>query len=106
MGCITALLFLCNVILIIAADVLLWIYSVAMGLFGLIGVIVFFIAYALSTGMSLAPRDFWTNPEFDIFIKKLVFANTVALMAWGGSLIIAAMCENKAVMEFIQWTTS
>lgn len=103
MGCITVLILLCNIGLIVAADVLLWMYSATMGLFGLIGVVVFFIAHALSTQMSLAPRDFWRNSEFDIFIKKLAFANIAALMAWGGSIIIAAMCENKAVMEFLQW---
>lgn len=106
MGCITALIFLCNVGLIIAADVLLWMYSASMGLFGLIGVVVFFIAYALSIEISLAPRDFWRNSEFDIFIKKLAFANTAALMSWGGSLIIAAMCENKSAMEFLQWAAN
>ena len=103
MGCITALIFLCNVGLIIAADVLLWMYSAVMGLFGLIGVVVFFIAYALSTEMSLAPRDFWINSEFDILIKKLAFANIAALMAWGGSLIVAAMLGNEAATEFIHW---
>lgn len=103
---ITALIFLCNIGLIITADVLLWMYSTTMGLFGLIGVVAFFVAHALSTGMSLAPRDFWTNSEFDIFIKKLAFANTVALIVWGGLLIIAAMCGNEAVTMFIQWATN
>lgn len=42
MGCITALILICNIGLIIAADVLLWMYSASMGLFGLIGVVVFF----------------------------------------------------------------
>ena len=106
MGCITALLFLCNVALIIAADVLLWMYSATMGLFGLIGVAAFFIAHALSVQISLAPRDFWRSSEFDIFIKKLAFANIAALMAWGGSIIIAAMCENEAAMEFIEWAAN
>lgn len=103
MGCIKGFLFLCNIGVIITADVLLWMYSATMGLFGLFGVIVFFIAYAVSTGMSLAPRDFWVNPEFDIFIKKLGFANTAALMAWGGSLIVAALLGNEAATEFIHW---
>ena len=106
MGCITSLIFLCNTGLIIAADVLLWMYSTTMGLFGLIGVVVFFVAHAFSTGMSLAPRDFWTNSEFDIFIKKLAFANTAALIVWGGSLIIAAMCGNEAATVFIQWAAN
>ena len=41
MGCITGFLFLCNIGVIITADVLLWMYSATMGLFGLFGVIVF-----------------------------------------------------------------
>lgn len=103
MGCITTFLFLCNVVLIIAADIFLWMYSGSMGLFGLIGVVIFFITYVLSTGMSLSPRDFWTSPEFDVFIKKMTYANTAALMAWSGSLIIATILGNEAATEFIHW---
>lgn len=106
MGCITAFLLLCNILLIIAADVLLWLYSATMGLFGLIGVAAFFVGYAFSNGMSIAISDFWANPEFNIFIKKVTFANVTALMAWGGTLIIAALCENEAVMNFFKWTTT
>lgn len=105
MGCITAFLLLCNILLVIAADVLLWLYSATMGLFGLIGVAAFFIGYAFSNGMSIAISDCWTNPEFNIFVKKVTFANVVALMAWGGAMIIAALCENKEVMEFFLWIT-
>ena len=77
MGCITFFILLCNIVAIIILDVLLWIhYSATMGLIGLIGLVAFFIGYALSIEISIAPRDFWWNSEFGIFIKKLVFANT------------------------------
>lgn len=103
MGCITGFLLLCNIGLVIAADVLLWGYSALMGLFGLVGVAVFFIAYALSVELAIAPRDFWLNPSFGIFIKKLVFANTAALMAWGGTVIVAALLGNEGALEFVGW---
>ena len=102
MGCITLFLLLCNIVVIIALDVFLWMhYSVTMGLIGLIGLVAFFIGYALSVEISIAPRDFWWNSEFDIFIKKLTFANSTALFVWGIAIVIALVCENEAVIEFI-----
>ncbi|NDV82471.1 hypothetical protein [Bacteroides sp. 51] len=106
MGCITGFLLLCNIALIIVADILLWMFSATMGLFGLIGVAAFFIGYTFSVEMSIAPRDFWVNPEFDIFIKKLAYANTCALVAWGGIMMIAGFCGNESVMEIIHWASN
>lgn len=106
MGCITGFLLLCNIALIITADVLLWMYSATMGLFGLIGVAGFFLGYMFSVEMTIAPRDFWVNPEFDIFIKKLVYANTSALVAWGIAMTIGGFCGNEAVMDILNWASN
>lgn len=106
MGCITAFIFLCNIILIVGVDVFLWTHSATMGLLGILGIIAFFISYALSVEISIAPRDFWANSEFDIFIKKIGFANTTALMVWGSSMIIASACGNESVADFLNWLSN
>lgn len=106
MGCITAFLFLCNIILIVGVDIFLWTHSATMGLLGIVAIIAFFIAYALSVELSIAPRDFWTNSEFDVFIKKLGFANTTALIVWGGAIFIASACGNESVSDFLNWLSN
>lgn len=106
MGCITAFLFLCNIALIVGVDAFLWTHSATMRLLGIVGIIAFFIAYALSVEITIAPRDFWANSEFDVFIKKLSFANTTALIVWGGSIFIASACGNESVADFLNWLSN
>ncbi|MDH8701650.1 putative membrane protein YkgB [Dysgonomonadaceae bacterium PH5-43] len=103
MGCITLFLLLCNIAVIVGIDVLLWTHSATMGLIGLGGLGAFLIGYALSVEISIAPRDFWWNSEFGIFIKKLTFANSAALFVLGISIFIAYSCDNESVIEFINW---
>ena len=107
MGCITFFILLCNVVAIIILDVFLWVYySATMGLIGLVGLVGFFIGYAFSIEISIAPRDFWVNSEFDVFIKKLSFANSAALFVYGATITIAYFCENEAVWKFIESLSS
>lgn len=94
-------LLLCNIAAILAVDIFMWsYYSATVGLLGLIGLVAFFIGYAFSVEMSIAPRDFWWNTEIDIFFKKLAFANSAALLAWGCAFVIAYFCGNEAVIDF------
>lgn len=66
-----------------------WAESAASGLAGVFGIIAFFIGYALSVEVTIAPRDFWVNSAFGIFIKKLGVANMTAFAVWFiGNLII------------------
>lgn len=53
------------------------------GVAGICGIIGFLIAYAISVEMTLAPRDFWTNSEFGVFLKKLGYA-------WESGLCVTA----------------
>ena len=86
MGCITFVLLVLN---IIAIDIMFWAESAASGLAGVFGIIAFFIGYALSVEVTIAPRDFWVNSAFGIFIKKLGVANMTAFAVWFiGNLII------------------
>ena len=103
MGCITLFLLLCNLTAIVALDVFLWTYSTPMGLIGLLGLVAFLIGYALSVEISIAPRDFWWNSEFEIFIKKIGFANSAALVIWFVAIFIAYLSGNESVIDFVQW---
>ena len=103
MGCITFFIFLINLVLLIAADVLLWSFSAAMGLYGLCGIIAFILAISVSEGMSIAPLDNFVDTEFEIFIKKLGFANTAALIVWGGIVIATYSLGWESSVEFWEW---
>lgn len=82
MGFVTFILLTLNIIGLIVIDCLMWSVSSIFGVAGLFGIITYFIGYALSVEMTVAPRDFWINSKFGIFIKKLGVANFVALMVW------------------------
>ena len=85
MGCITFVLLVLNIIALVAIDIMFWAESAASGLAGVFG----FIGYALSVEVTIAPRDFWVNSAFGIFIKKLGVANMTAFAVWFiGNLII------------------
>lgn len=86
MGFVIFILLTLNTIGLIVIDCLIWSVSPIFGLAGLFGIIAYFIGYALSVEMTLAPRDFWINSEFGIFIRKLGVANFVALMVWAISV--------------------
>ena len=80
MGCITFVLLVLNIIALVAIDIMFWAESAASGLAGVFGIIAFFIGYALSVEVTIAPRDFWVNSAFGIFIKKLGVANMTAFV--------------------------
>ena len=82
MGCITFIILAFNIIALIAMDIMFWTESTASGLAGVLGIIAFFIGYALSVEITIAPRDFWVNSAFGIFIKKLGVANMAAFIVW------------------------
>ncbi len=102
MGCITGFILFCNIAFLIAMDAYMWTLSTQLGVFGLLGIIGFFIGYALSVEITIAPRDFWVNPYFDIFIKKLTFANIVALVVWGGAVVIATLLGSDVAFLILE----
>ena len=68
-----------NTILLIILDLVLWDTSWMFGLGGIIGIAGFFVGYAISVDMSIAPRDFWRFPKYEIFKKKIVYGNSIAV---------------------------
>jgi hypothetical protein len=92
---IAACMIIGNILLLFAIDAFLWLYSTALvGFFGLIAIVVWFIAYALSIPLAIAPRDFWTNPKFGILTKRLGFANAAAFATWGTCLVVVLFCAS------------
>ena len=79
MKIIEAILLGLNTILLIILDLVLWDTSWMFGLGGIIGIVGFFIGYAISVDMSIAPRDFWRFPKYEIFKKKMVYGNSIAV---------------------------
>lgn len=106
MGCLYALIVLINVALLIVADVFMWMHSALIGFFGILGIIGFGIGCALAPHISIAPRDHWTNSEFDVFMKVLIAGNTCALVVWGGLVILASMLGNETAMSFVDWASN
>lgn len=79
MKIIEAILLGLNTILLIILDLVLWDTFWIFGLGGIIGIVGFFIGYAISVDMSIAPRDFWRFPKYEIFKKKMVYGNSIAV---------------------------
>ncbi len=82
MGCITFLILLFCIGIMVVVDIFFWMSVWQLGLAGVFGIIAFFIAYGISVEMSIAPREFWTNCEFDIFLKKLGYGWSVMVATW------------------------
>ena len=79
MKAIQFILLVLNTILLIILDLVLWNTSWMFGLGGVIGIVGFFIGYAISVDMSIAPRDFWRFPKYEIFKMKIVYGNSIAV---------------------------
>ena len=71
-------LFLCNIFGWVLADIYLWTFSWCLGVGGLLGLIGFFIGYSISGGMTIAPRDYWRLPDYEVYKKKLRYGNSIA----------------------------
>ena len=78
MGIIKFSLFLFNIIGWLIADIYLWTFSWCPGVGGLLGLIGFFVGYSISSGITLAPRDYWRLPDYEVFRKKLRYGNSIA----------------------------
>lgn len=77
MRLIKAAVFIGNVLGWLIADIYLWTLSWCCGLGGIIGLIGFFWGYSVSKGMTIAPRDYRRLSDYEVFKKKLIYANTI-----------------------------
>lgn len=69
-------------------DVVLWMENPLYGIGGIVGIIAFFIAYAISGDMIIAPRDFWRMSSWQVFKKKMGYALSTYLIV---TLIVASI---------------
>lgn len=74
MGIVSFITLILNIALLVAVDVFAFAAGTFYGVAALIGSAAFFIAYMVSVEVTVAPRDFWVNPSFDVMKKKLKFA--------------------------------
>lgn len=68
------------IVFMIGLDFVLWTEDPLYGIGGLIGIVAYFIAYAISGDMIIAPRDFWRLSGWQIFKKKMGYAFTAYLI--------------------------
>lgn len=88
-GCLTFILLTLSIIILIAVDVIVWMFCPwQAGLACILPIIGFVIAYKYSVEMSIAPRDFWANPDWEIAKKKLNYSWYVA---WGIYFVMFAI---------------
>lgn len=101
-GCLTFLILLANLAAIIALDVAYWFVGWQCGLAGVFGVIGFLIGYAISVEMAIAPREFWWNSEFGVFLKKIGYAWSAAgIVTFFAYLIITFLWGDP--LEILPW---
>ncbi len=80
MRVLTGLIFIINVILWLFGIVLGFIYDFILGFIPLIGFIAFLIAYSLSEGFIVSVSDYFFFPSWDVFKRKIKWANGIGLI--------------------------
>lgn len=81
---IKASVFILNILAILCVDLWLWTLSWCSGVGGLVGLVGFLIGYSVSGGMTIAPRDYWRLPDYEVFRKNLRYGNSIC-----GSTVVA-----------------
>ena len=61
-------------------DIVLWMEEPLYGIGGIVGIVAYFIAYAISGDMIIAPRDFWRLSSWQVFKKKMGYAFSAYLI--------------------------
>lgn len=80
MRILTFLSFLVAISFMVGLDVVLFMEEPVYGIGGIIGMIAYFIAYAISVDMIITPRDFWFQSSWQVFRKKMGYAFSAYLI--------------------------
>ena len=72
--------FCLSVTFMVGLDIVLWMEEPLYGIGGIVGIIAYFIAYAISGDMIIAPRDFWRLSSWQVFKKKMGYAFSAYLI--------------------------
>ena len=84
MRILTGFIFLVNLAVWVAAVVLGFLYSGIAGGAIMVGLVIFLAAWYLREDMAVSLADYFFQPEFDVFKKKLKWANGAG---WGFVLV-------------------
>lgn len=94
MGIISLIVVIFNIILLVGIDIFLWVLEPGYGLGGIFSIIIWFITYAVTEEIALAPRDFWVNSALDIVKKKIERAWLVTVVTGAFTLILGYFIFN------------
>ena len=72
--------FCLSVAFMVGLDIVLWMEEPLYGIGGIVGIVAYFIAYAISGDMIIAPRDFWRLSSWQVFKKKMGYAFSAYLI--------------------------
>ena len=72
--------FCLSVAFMLGLDIVLWMEEPLYGIGGIVGIVAYFIAYAISGDMIIAPRDFWRLSSWQVFKKKMGYAFSAYLL--------------------------
>jgi len=95
MGIISLIVVIFNIILLVGIDIFLWVLEPGYGLGGIFSIIIWFITYAVTEEIALAPRDFWVNSALDIVKKKIERAWLVTVVTGAFTLILGYFIFNR-----------
>lgn len=102
MRLITGFLFLLNLAAWITFDVICWSFTgVTLGLVVLIGIVGFLIAWGLSGEAVIAPFDYLAQPEWNIFMTKLKWANSACGIIMSIFMILCLFMNWLELREFL-----
>ena len=78
----------------IGLDIVLWMEEPLYGIGGIVGIVAYFIAYAISGDMIIAPRDFWRLSSWQVFKKKMGYAFSAYLLVTLIAAGVLGVCFN------------
>ena len=86
--------FCLSVAFMVGLDIVLWMEKPLYGIGGIVGIIAYFIAYAINGDMIIAPRDFWRLSSWQVFKKKMGYAFSAYLITTLVSACLLAVLIN------------
>ena len=89
------LFFSFTILFMLGLGATLWMENPLYGVGGLVGIMAFFIAYAISGDMILAPRDFWRLSNWQVFKKKVGYALSTYIIVTLLAASILTVCFDK-----------
>lgn len=104
MGFITSFLFLLNASVWIFFDIICWyLTGHTFGWIGLAGAISFFIAWGLSGEATLSVIDYFWQTEWELFVTKIKWSNSVSLIVMFFVALIFIIFDLCDLREFLGW---